>query len=381
MNKVWYERTLFYYDGPQVFEARDEIGGHYVAMMVAEDERLGPASNEVDYFLVAGVKPQVLREFRAGNIDLRKVFHEAPQHLRYVGTHCGALDELEVEPLQERLWQDHLPGEGFYLDEVPEEDILCEAHVRENLVLELTALPLEATTEHRIHVESMVALLHGVNSMLRHAYRHVLREQSGRDTKVRPGALMDVVGLAPGSVRVLLEASSRPDLVGSELEPVIPRMDAFFELARNPDQTAAFAWEHRGPLAGAYLQFLRFLEANDIGFRYSWAAPTSEGVTTRVVHGYQRAPLIEALSEIDKLALEPTVLEGEFDRFNRSTGLWGLSTAAAGNLSGRIADGGPTLEGLQVGGSYRFHCDAEMETELATGKETQRLYLRRYEPL
>ncbi len=32
MKTIRHTATLFYYDGPQVFEARD--GGHYVAMMV-----------------------------------------------------------------------------------------------------------------------------------------------------------------------------------------------------------------------------------------------------------------------------------------------------------------------------------------------------------
>ena len=29
MKTVLHTTTLFYYDGPQIFEARDSIGGHY----------------------------------------------------------------------------------------------------------------------------------------------------------------------------------------------------------------------------------------------------------------------------------------------------------------------------------------------------------------
>ncbi len=43
MKTIRHTATLFYYDGPQVFEARDAIGGHYVAVMVepegAQDDR------------------------------------------------------------------------------------------------------------------------------------------------------------------------------------------------------------------------------------------------------------------------------------------------------------------------------------------------------
>ena len=33
MKQIQHTNTLFYYDGPQVFEARDAIGGHYVAVL------------------------------------------------------------------------------------------------------------------------------------------------------------------------------------------------------------------------------------------------------------------------------------------------------------------------------------------------------------
>ena len=32
MMQIRHTSTLFYYDGPQVFEARDAIGGHYIAV-------------------------------------------------------------------------------------------------------------------------------------------------------------------------------------------------------------------------------------------------------------------------------------------------------------------------------------------------------------
>ena len=58
MKTIQHIKTLFYYDGPQVFEARDAIGGHYVAVMAE------PAG-ETDRYLVAGVSPESLRRFRS----------------------------------------------------------------------------------------------------------------------------------------------------------------------------------------------------------------------------------------------------------------------------------------------------------------------------
>ena len=70
MKTIRHTTTLFYYDGPQVFEARDAIGGHYVAVMVEPE-------NGQDRYLVAGVAPERLRQFRSGTLDLRSLLAEA----------------------------------------------------------------------------------------------------------------------------------------------------------------------------------------------------------------------------------------------------------------------------------------------------------------
>ena len=57
MIRIHHVRTLVYYDMPQVFEARDVIGGHYIAV-------LGPP-NDMRY-LVAGVSPERIRLFCDG---------------------------------------------------------------------------------------------------------------------------------------------------------------------------------------------------------------------------------------------------------------------------------------------------------------------------
>ena len=72
MKTILHHRTLFYYDGPHVFEARDVMGGHYVAVMVGS-EPAGAAESAMrgrgECCLVAGVAPDRLRSFRSGAID------------------------------------------------------------------------------------------------------------------------------------------------------------------------------------------------------------------------------------------------------------------------------------------------------------------------
>ena len=59
MKTIRHSNTLFYYDGPQIFEARDAIGGYYIAVLVDSEDTSGR-------FLIAGVAPEQLRQFRSG---------------------------------------------------------------------------------------------------------------------------------------------------------------------------------------------------------------------------------------------------------------------------------------------------------------------------
>ena len=94
----------------------------------------------------------------------------------------------------------------------------------------------------------------------------------------------------------------------------------------------------------------------------------------------ETGPLVEALSSVTDLGLEAVTLEGTFERFNRESGAWGLLTTSGQRL-GKVRDGGPSLDGLEVGGRYVFYCDEVIEEVDITGRESRTLYLNRHEPV
>jgi hypothetical protein len=110
MNTIRHTTTLFYYDGPQVFEARDAIGGHYVAVMVEHE-------NGQDRYLVAGVEPERLRQFRAGSRDLRSLLTERSVEGWFLTLAPAGLDgPLVLQPGDGSLAQSaYLPEPGFVL--------------------------------------------------------------------------------------------------------------------------------------------------------------------------------------------------------------------------------------------------------------------------
>jgi hypothetical protein len=176
MKTVKPASTLYYYDGPQVLEARDAIGGHYIAVMV---ERL----TDYDRYLVAGVAPERLRRFRSGILDLRTLLVDADADEWYLASAPAGPEQLmTLEPQHRSLAESGLlPDEGFVLHDRPADELaLIEARMRNNVVLEITADPPEAVDAHRIRIGTFTGLLNHVQTVVRHAYRAALREVSVR---------------------------------------------------------------------------------------------------------------------------------------------------------------------------------------------------------
>ncbi len=380
MKTIRHTTTLFYYDGPQVFEARDAIGGHYVAVMVEPQDGK-------DRYLVAGVEPERLRQFRAGMLDLRGLLTERAIEEWFLAAAPSGLNEpLALQPATGKLAEsEFLPEPGFVLHDRPAEELaLKEARERNNLVLEIAADPPEAAEEHRIRVGTLVGLLGHVQLMVKHAYGAALRELSPDNRRAidkTDAHLMDVViPAAAGSFRVVMEAAKTPDMLGqSELARALQRLDVLFENAGNPQRALATVKEHRGHLAGAYLRLLRFLVQHKTGLRYSWAEPGFAKPSNRAVTEAEAGPLVDVLSGVSNLGGESVTLVGAFEKANRGTGAWGLLTAD-GLFSGKVKEGGPSLEGLKIGGSYKFSCIEEIEEVEGTGREQRTLYLIEHEP-
>ncbi len=381
MNTIRHTATLFYYDGPQVFEARDEIGGHYVAVMVEPQGGL-------DRYLVAGIAPERLRQFRAGLLDLRSLLTERAVADWFLALAPAGLNVPPELQMADGSLADSpfLPDAGFVLhDRVAEDLALREARARNNLVLELAVEPPEAVEEHRIRVGTLVGLLNHVQMLVKHAYGAALRDLalSTRRAIDRSNAhLLDVVIPATGgSFRVVLEAAKSPDLLGqNELARALERVDALFDKVANPELAADVLRANRGHLAGAYLRLLRFLIQHKTGLRYSWAGPTFATQRNRSISEGEAAPLVSLLSGVSNLSSESVYLEGTLEEADVTKRTWRIATAD-GKYSGEVKQGGPSLEGLKLGDAYKFSCIEEIEAQEGAGREQRTLYLIEHRPV
>jgi hypothetical protein len=110
MKVIRHTRTLYYSDGIQVFEARDGIGGHYVAVMVKPNDGK-------EQYLVAGVEPERLQQFRIGMLDLRSLLTRRGEEEWFLANANGGLDApLALQAQSTALSaSSYLPERGFLL--------------------------------------------------------------------------------------------------------------------------------------------------------------------------------------------------------------------------------------------------------------------------
>ena len=273
---------LDYYDGAQIFEGRDPIGGHYVAMLIDR------VSSGVFRYVAVGANPERLRQFRVGELDLLTLFLEAPggEWFFIYG------DPLHGEPLtlvpqagNLAEQEDLLPGECLILDDAPIDDLAEKCAIESNnTVFEFSLAPPESAYEHRVRADTLGEILAQTQAVVKHAYRSALSEppkSSSPDSHAADGYLMDVVvPAAPGSFRVILESAAplgdptRPQMFKpGELVKGLKRMDEVFQSAIEPDKAREILLKHMGDLADAYIKLLGILAKRNTGFNYSWSDP------------------------------------------------------------------------------------------------------------
>lgn len=371
---------LDYYDGIQIFTASDEIGGNYLGTMV------GTVGDHGRY-LVAGVAPSNLHRFRCGEMDLRTLLLASPPHERFITVADGKFsDVLTLTALEEPLEHSSLlPDEGFFLEEEPVQDALVsEAKLRNNLVLEIIAAPPESAAGHRMRANALGNLILHVQRLVRNAYLAEIRSlrQNYRGVRSVPNAhLMDVtVPAAAGSYRIVMEPANPPDIFGhSELSRAMQRIDRVFASGNDPITARRNLAEHKGHLAGSYIQLMRLLADTGTGLQYRWASTDSAESRNAGVTRTQARHLADGLEVAVELSTEEVTVRGKLEQANDRLGTWCVVDNDEQRHYGRVEDPA-TLDGLTIGTSYEFVCVEKIDID-ATGREGRSLSLQNPKPL
>ena len=118
MKTITPTAILDYYDGVQIFAGQDAAGSPYVGVFV-------DVVNKMDRYLVTAARPERMRQFLEGKLDLLTLLLEAPSGEWYLTDDDGDDGPFILEPQSGPL-TDHdefLPLPELFLDGYPYETL------------------------------------------------------------------------------------------------------------------------------------------------------------------------------------------------------------------------------------------------------------------
>lgn len=378
MKTLRYHKTLFFYDGVQVFSALDDIGGNYLAVLTDSAE-------ETDEYLAVGISPESLRQFQSGAIDLREAITKRVAEEWFLIAVANIREELKLVPQEGEIPEEILPSDGFIISPILDsksELVVSVAARRQNAILEVWINPPEAAKESKIHAATLASFLQHIQLLVKHSYTKALATMSPQTRKgldVEDAHLLDALAFAGGSFRVVFEAAKGPDLFGFvELQRALEKLDEITSNADSPEKALEVLRHNQGHIASRYIRFLEFLIKTDTAFAYRWSAPSIGQVRGSTITQKQAIPLLELLRTENQLSVETVKLHGTLKEANAYNNTWVLeSLEDRQRFHGETA---PmiTVSNLTIDKAYRFMCEEQLFEQPATGKEIKKLILLSY---
>ena len=377
-DQIRYVKTLEYYDGILLFEARDPIGGTYAASHI---ERVTGG----DSYLLVGCDPERLRLHRHGMGELRgllqdsAVFGWCRAELTSIDEPLTPVGELSTGPIPD----DYLPGKGPSVAEYEVgNNVARRAQAEHKAVVEVSIDPPKSSEESLAPAATLVALLRRVETLTqRAALQSAVRdgEQDVAGLLKKGVGKLDVAEVSSGSVKVTFrELNVLGPHDKSPLAGALDYLDDMLENVGKSERVAAVAEEYNPGVVAAYAGLVRFLRDQRTGFSYTWSTPSSRTVSHRAISLSDARRLARELPNLkgDYLISEKVaVLNGILEMVDVSNKKWRLNDPTRGKVLGLVDWGGPGLNNITTGNEYSFGCREETKMDERKGQPVTRFYL------
>jgi len=378
MRRLSHFETLVFYDGVQIFTAKDQFDTRFICMLFEKGECS-------DKYLCAPISLPKLGQFLEGRIDLRDIFRNPEiKELYQIEASTDNLLEMPATPVAESL-PEWLPEPGFFMEpaEPLETEVEREAATRRRAVIHCKLEPPEARWEPAIYAENLAQAVKLVQRLVKHAFRRFLRNL-GKEERDRllsaENYQLKVFAFSEGSFNIHMESSVPPDLFGHvDISMALERIDCVVSLSEEPAEAVQKLLDLGPHFAAAYKDLLSFISETDTSLGYSWAAPDRK-ISRNKISTSQAKPLYKAITERSELGSEIVRIVGKLTKVDEKTRTWRLTSEETNKEvsgSSEIDLAGLTIETER----YEFICEERVEEEKGTGRELIKLYLRSYQKL
>lgn len=350
--------VISYSDGPEIIEALDRNGGHFIGLVSNSDTLTFKV-------ILVGVPPDEINRYRVGEVDLRSLVEAAAPHGWYICETNDLSSGIEAIGQTDSIPEHMLPLTGGFLRENLDKEkdaVLRSATQRQNFVVLLKFEPKDHLRQHRMNLRRFADVIGELHDLI------ALSGTSGTTgrmrTEIREKLSVDVVDSPrEGSLELLLEASSADN---DMFNPHMHLVQAFSRIdkAIASDITESSIKELSGKFGHEFaiglIALLKKIEASEIDFNYFWTEPHVESVGG---NGMKLADVKATLAILDEksdsvLHKESRTYTGAFVQFNTKSGKWGLQTES-GLVVGDSdeSDSVSLLSGLVVDETYTFYCE------------------------
>lgn len=371
MNKtIKLKHILLYYDRIEIFEAVDNIGGNYIAVLVDYNQ-------SSDRYIVVGVDPNRLNQFKIGLCDLRILFTRRDSYDWYY-TSITQIDQCEsVLEKQDAdyIEEDLLPEEGFFLHEYVSETtghVLSESKIHNNIVVGLSLIPKESYN-HTIGLEIYKKAINFFEKMISNVFED--NKKFGLDV---------IVPAITGSVSILFEIRKQENLFfENDVVQSLSFLDDINGDVSNIPATIEKLSHSKGHFVKVYRDFVEFISLNNCSINYSWATPQSYNPIQRLINENDASKLYNELVKRNELVVVNKYLEGYLTSINTrpKKGSWTLKTDT-GFCNGTAKEGLLKDKELTVNKNrYLFSCEEILTENEVTGVQEREYILFEYRQL
>lgn len=361
--------VLVYYDGPEIFIAKDKFGVRYLSLAVPQDGSIRYASvalDERNYSLLL-----------EGKINLRKILiQESAESGWFLSDPLReGFGGFELSLQSQTIPEGFLPESDFFFERLKLENSLLEELVaaKGRPIVSLRVEPPEAEHGSQIRANTLAALIIEFQKLVRHA-KPRKAVKSASDDMIDYS--LNALAFSSGSFKVYFESAGQLDLFGrNNLECALDFIEGSLADASDVEKVITKLKLARGHFVASLRRLLELLQANQSYLEMAWSRPGSNA-RGLVISKYAVAPLLEKLKESDHLSKEIKVFSGHFISASVSSGGWRLRTFPDGEeVSGKAIDP-QQLSGVVIEkGLYSVTCEEVIEEDLVTGRERHILTL------
>lgn len=343
--KMTIERTLIYYDVPQLFVGIDVAGQRYLCLLFDDED--------VYRYVAIRTSTKRLAQLMGGKIDVLEAYanNEASgEYFVVIGDESG----LSFCRFEHDIPQEWLPEEGLYLEQEWDNETLMEESLEQgHTVIHLGFSDDE--NSHSLPLNTLAELGQSYQSLVLNVYK----KKNGKGDTLSPK--LRVIATSAASFNLHLVANDKLGFFGySEFSDSLTELDQLLQCS-DGDELIEKITPFKGHAVKSYKRFVKLLIDHNVAVKCNWASSPNE----HCKRGYQIShsrltSLYECLSQIEELEKEIVRFEGALEASSRKDGKWALTTENGKQVKGTSVSP-ELLNDTIIGGRYLLECEEVQE--------------------